>query len=177
MYCNNRHDVYVSSRVSHSQSLVFICNLPIYLGSRNPQVSSHGGGQSERLAETRIYEFDDQARPLPPFDRGSKSPWLPRYPELSQWLLQEAQKKLVGVPYYKRMESKKTRFLSRQRKVTGRWYSASSLGGLHFFPRKSVRFFSINANVGSGCGSTHDDDFVTFFNVLQMWRRYKARSY
>src|SRR5437660_3109108 len=41
MYCNNRHDVYVSSRVSHSQSLVFICNLPIYLGSRNPQVSSH----------------------------------------------------------------------------------------------------------------------------------------
>ena len=148
MYCNNRHDVYVSSRVSHSQSLVFICNLPIYLGSRNPQVSSHGGGQSERLAETRIYEFDDQARPLPPFDRGSKSPWLPRYPELSQWLLQEAQKKSVGVPYYKRMESKKTRFLSRQRKVTGPVAFGQFFRRATLLPRKSVLFFSINANVG-----------------------------
>src|SRR5438046_5330996 len=49
MYCNNRHDVYVSSRVSHSQSLVFICNLPIYLGSRNPQVSSTGVGRVRDL--------------------------------------------------------------------------------------------------------------------------------
>src|SRR6266480_7144533 len=36
----NRHDVYVSSRVSLSQSSVFICNLTIYLGSRDPLVSS-----------------------------------------------------------------------------------------------------------------------------------------
>ena len=59
MYCNNRHDVYVSSRVSHSQSLVFICNLPIFLGSRDPHVSSHCSPYSVRRHEKRCLIIKD----------------------------------------------------------------------------------------------------------------------
>ena len=76
--------------------------------------------RNKNVAETRIYELDNQPRPLRPIDGRGTSTWRFRYPELSHVApLGGVQEKSAEVPYYGQKKSK-VRFLSHEWEKAGR---------------------------------------------------------